>query len=146
MPDKKITDLTAVSSLAGTEAFPLVQGAATKKAVTKDVAKLGYQDIVTDATTARTLSLVDIGAWLRFTSASAVALTIPTNASVAFPIGTTLNGIQAGAGQITIGGAGVTINKPSDYNAKTRRQYAPWCLVKVATDTWDLIGDLEAVE
>lgn len=146
MADVKISALTSASQLAGTESLPVVQSSATKQATVKDIAKFGYQDIITDATAARTLSLADIGAWLRFTSASAVALTIPTNATVAFPIGTTLNGVQAGAGQITIGGAGVTINKPSDYNAKTRRQYAPWCLVKVDTDTWDLIGDLEAVE
>ena len=145
MADKRISELTAPGALTGAEVFPLVQAGATYKGTTKDVAKFGYQDIVTDATVARTLALTDRGAYIRFTGTAAIALTVPTNATVAFAIGETLNGIQAAAGQITIAGAsGVTINKPSDYLAKTRVAGSPWCLIKVAADAWDLIGDLEA--
>lgn len=144
MADTKVSALTAASALDGSEVLPLVQSTVTKKVIAKDIAKFGYQDIVTDATAARTLALADRGAYIRFTSASAVALTVPTNATVAFGIGEVLNGIQAAAGQVSItGSGGVTINKPTDYNAKTRAQGAAFCLVKVATDTWDLVGDLE---
>ena len=144
MADKKISELTVANAVDGSEQFPLVQAAATKKATIKDVVKFGYQDIITDATTTRTLSFADRGCYLRFTSGSAITATVPLNSSVAFAIGETINGIQAGSGQISIVGAGgVTINKPTDYNAKTRAQGAPFCLVKVAADVWDLIGDME---
>lgn len=144
MADKKISELTVANAVDGTEIFPVVQAAATKKATIKDVVKFGYQDIITDATTARTLSFADRGCLLRFTSESAVTVTVPLNSSVAFLVGETINGIQASTGQVAIVGAGgVTINKPTDYNAKTRAQGAPWCLIKVAADVWDLIGDME---
>lgn len=147
MADKKISELTAIpAALAGDEVFPVVQGAVTYKGTIKDVSKFGYQSIVTDSTTARTLALADRGVWIRFTNATGIALTVPLNSAVAFEIGEIFNGIQAADGQITIAGSGgVTINAPSGYNAKTRAQGSPYCLIKVATDTWDLIGDLEAV-
>ena len=74
-------------------------------------------------------------------NASAQTYSIPTNASVAFPIGTQLNLIQIGAGQVTVAGAsGVTINGTG---TKTRAQWSAASLVKTDTDTWTLIGDIE---
>jgi len=143
MADVKISALTAsAAAVAGTEVVPAVQSGVTKKMPIKDIAKVGYQDILTESGTTKSLVLTDLGAWIRFTSATAVTLTVPTNASVAFPIGTTLNGLQAAAGQITVAGT-PTVNKPTGYNAKTRAQGSAWSLIKVATDTWDLVGDLE---
>lgn len=146
MADKKVTDLVAATTpIDGTELLPIVQGAASKKVATKEIAKFGYQDIVTETNAARTLSNSDVGAWVRFISDSAITLTVPPNSSVAFVIGTSINGIQAGAGQISVAaGAGVTINKPAGYNAKTRAQGSAFCLIKVSTDSWDIVGDLEA--
>lgn len=92
--------------------------------------------IITDATTARTLGLTDADAYIRFTSASPVTLTVPTNAVAAFPIGTQIHFVQAGAGAVTVGGAGVTING----ELVTNGAFAAATLIKVATDTWDLIG------
>ena len=40
----------------------------------------------------------------------AVTVTVPTNATTAFEIGTEIHGMQAGAGLVTIAGAGVTFN------------------------------------
>lgn len=146
MADKRISELTSVGTMTGTETMPMVQGSTTVKGIARDVAKIGYQVVTTDASGARTLGLTDRGAWLRFTHATASVLTIPTNASVAFAIGEVFNGIQGAAGKITFTPAsGVTINVPSEYKSNTRAQGAPFCLIKVATDTWDLIGDLEAV-
>ena len=142
MADTKVSALTAAGALDGTEVVPAVQSTVTKKVTVKDIAKFGYQDILTDATTAKTLALSDLGAWIRFTSDSAITLTVPTNATVAFPIGTSINGVQAATGQISFAGT-PTINKPTDYNAKTRAQGAAFCLIKVAIDTWDLFGDME---
>lgn len=146
MADKKISELAVnPAPLTGDEVMPGVQSTSTYKFAVKDVAKFGYQSILTDSTSAKTLALTDRGSWMRFTNATSMALTVPLNSAVAFAIGESLNGIQAAAGQVTItGSGGVTVNVPTGYLAKTRAQGAPFCLVKVATDTWDLIGDLEA--
>ena len=143
MADVKISALTDAGAMAGDEVLPIVQSTATKKAKARDVAKIGYQDIQTVSAATKTLALTDRGSWMRFTVAN--TLTVPTNASVAFVIGEVLNGIQAGSGQVAISAeSGVTINKPSGYNAKTRAQGSAFCLVKVAVNEWDLVGDLEA--
>ena len=140
---KKITELPAATTpLAGTEQIEIVQGGASKNV---SVSHLGVGAVVTDATTARTLALGDYNAWIRFTSASAVTLTIPLNATVAWGINRAVEGVQAAAGQVTFTAAGgVTLNVPTGYNAKTRAQGSSWGLIKVATDAWDLVGDLEA--
>lgn len=85
----------------------------------------------------------DAGRVVRFTSASSVSATVPQNSSVAYPLGSTLFARQVGAGQVTFGGAGVTINIPSGSTAKLRAQGSSASLHKVGTDTWDLTGDLE---
>jgi hypothetical protein len=69
-------------------------------------------------------------------------LTIPTDASVAFPIGTQISILQTGASQVTVGGAGVTINGTP--GLKLRAQWSGATLVKRATDTWVALGDLSA--
>lgn len=100
--------------------------------------------IVTESTTARTFGLADVGAYVRTTNGSAINLTVPPNSTTAFPIGSLITGIQASAGQVTfVQGSGVTINKPASRNRKTAEQYSTWALKKVATDEWDLCGDLE---
>lgn len=73
--------------------------------------------------------------------AGANTFMVPTNASVAFPIGTTLSVIQKNTGQVTLTPAGgVTINTPSSWT--TRAQWSTVSVVKIATDTWVAGGDL----
>lgn len=74
---------------------------------------------------------------------SANTLTVPTNASVAFPVGTKITIIQYGAGQTTIGGAGVTFRSRSSW-LKISAQYGRVQLIKVGTDEWYVLGDLAA--
>jgi hypothetical protein len=80
-------------------------------------------------------------------NASAQTYSIPTNASVAFPIGAQINIIQIGAGQVTINAvtSGTTTVLSSGATAaspKLRTQYSAATLVKVATDAWYVIGDV----
>lgn len=90
------------------------------------------------------LVLADAGSVIRMNVASANDLTVPTNASVAFPVGTIINVRQAGAGQTTlVASGGVTINSPA--TLKLTGQHSSASLLKVAADEWDLTGDLEAV-
>jgi hypothetical protein len=80
-------------------------------------------------------------------NASAQTYSIPTNASVAFPIGAQINIIQIGAGQVTInavtsGTTTVLSNAGTPAAPKLRAQYSSATLVKVGTDTWYVIGDI----
>ena len=76
-------------------------------------------------------------------SASAVTLTVPLNATIAYPVGTSIDVLQTGAGQITVAGAaGVTVNATP--GLKLRTQWSGATLFKRATDTWVLYGDLSA--
>jgi hypothetical protein len=145
MANKRVSELTSAAAMTGDEVLPVVQSALSYKATVKEIVKYGYQSILTDSASTKTLALTDRGQWIRFTNATSAALTVPLNSVVAFGIGEVLNFIQANTGQVTItGSGGVTINKPSGYNAKTRAQGAPFALIKIATDSWDLVGDLEA--
>ena len=93
--------------------------------------------------TTYTLVSADRGKLVSLANASSITLTIPTNATTAFPTGTRIDIIQTGAGQVTVGGAGVTINSKSS-NKKLSAQGSAASLVKFATDTWWLVGDLSA--
>lgn len=93
-----------------------------------------------------TLVLADAGKYVEMNNASSNTLTVPLNASVAFPIGTEITIIQTGAGTTTISPAGgVTINYYSPTTAATRTIKARWgaaSLIKRGTNTWVLIGNL----
>jgi len=101
-----------------------------------------FTDTVTNAQTAAyTLALADNGKMVEMNVASGNALTVPTNANVAFPVGTTMTILQTGAGQTTLTPqAGVTINATP--GLKLRAQWSSATLIKRATDTWIALGDL----
>lgn len=82
-------------------------------------------------------------AFLTMTNAAASTLTVPPNSSVAFPVGSVIEGAQLGAGQVTLTpGAGVTVNGTP--GLKVAAQYGTFGLLKVATDTWLAYGRLSA--
>ena len=86
----------------------------------------------------------DSGQLVTLANASAITLTVPTNASVPFAIGTQITITQAGAGQVTVAGAvGVTVNA-ADTFLKLRTQWSSGTLIKTNTNSWILIGDTSA--
>lgn len=90
-----------------------------------------------------TLAFSDANGQVEISSASATTLTVPTNATVPFPIGTAIIVVQTGAGQVTVAGAGgVTVNATP--GLKLFGQWSVAVLVKRATDGWLLAGDLSA--
>jgi hypothetical protein len=85
--------------------------------------------------TTYTLVLTDAGKTLTLNNASAVTVTVPANASVAYENGTTICIVNKGAGAVTLtAAAGVTINS----NATVSQNRAAW-LCKLDTNTWVLI-------
>lgn len=98
-----------------------------------------------DSTTAFTPDITHANSVIRMNNGSASVFNVPTNASVAYPTGTTLGVRQVGAGQVTVTPAGgVTINKPVSLTYKAREQGSSLMLHKVGTDEWDITGDLAA--
>jgi len=87
--------------------------------------------------TTYTLALTDNLKTVSLSNASAVAVTIPTNASVAFTADETrIDVVNIGAGEVTVSGdTGVTINGVSA-GSFTLAQYAGASLLKIATNTW----------
>jgi hypothetical protein len=93
--------------------------------------------------TTYTLVLTDAHDLVTLNNASAITLTIPTNASVAFTIGDQVNILQLGAGQVTVGGAGVTIRSQGS-KLKLNGQYSAATCIKIGTDEWVLVGNTAA--
>jgi hypothetical protein len=107
---------------------------------------LATSQIALNAVTATSYTAVigDDGDLVTLDNAAAIVFTIPPNSAVAFGIGTQLNIMQLGAGQVTItAGAGVTL-RSAGTKVKTAAQYAVATCVKIATDTWVLVGNLAA--
>ncbi len=111
-------------------------------------AAAGIASFVTDATTARTLTTAaDEGKTLQFTSASATVLTV--DASSDFTVGSRVDIIADGAGELTVTADGATI-KAAETSTTTGSftigaQYSAATLLCVATDEYRLIGNITAV-
>jgi hypothetical protein len=95
--------------------------------------------INTQTGTTYTLVLSDAGKLIDMSNAGAIALTIPANATVAFPVGTIITVLQAGAGQVTVGITTDTLNGRN--GLKTAGQWAVITLIKRTSTTWVLSGD-----
>lgn len=107
--------------------------------------KQGVPSITTinQQTASYTTALADRDKLVEVGSASAATVTIPTDASVAYPVGTSIDILQTGTGQITIAGAaGVTVNATP--GLKLRAQWSSATLFKRAENTWVVFGDLTA--
>ena len=94
--------------------------------------------------TTYTAVLTDDGKLVTLDNASAITFTVPLNSSVAFGIGTQINLMQLGAGQVTISPTGGVTIRSSGSKLKLYGQYAVGTLVKIATDTWVAVGNLAA--
>jgi hypothetical protein len=76
--------------------------------------------------------------------ATAVAFKIPTNASVAFPVGTAITVLNKGAGVCTISavtpGTTTVLSAGATAASPTLAQYKTAVCIKTATDAWYIAG------
>lgn len=76
--------------------------------------------------------------------ATAIAFNIPTNASVAFPIGTVITVLNIGAGLCTIkavtSGTTTVLSSGAVAAQPTLAQYKSAACIKTGTDTWYVVG------
>jgi hypothetical protein len=95
----------------------------------------------TDSYTLSSLSERD--SMIEFSGQSGMTVTIPSDSSLNFPVGTSLDVLQTASGQVTIAGAqGVTV--AATPGLKLRTQWSSATLVKRAANTWVVMGDLTA--
>jgi len=78
--------------------------------------------------------------------ATAVAFKIPTNASVAFPVGTAITVLNKGAGLCTISavtpGTTTVLSAGATAASPTLAQYKTAVCIKTATDVWYVAGGI----
>ena len=145
MADIKISQITAKSSnLASTDEFAIAESDGSGGFVSKKINGAQLKDSTINAQTITTYNLVltDAHKTVTLTNGSSIDARIPTNAGTAFPIGTRIELIQGGAGQVTVAPTGgVTLNSIGG-KTKLAAQYAQGTILKVATDTWYLFGDI----
>jgi hypothetical protein len=75
-------------------------------------------------------------------NAGASTMTIPTNASVAFPVGTVITVLNKGVGLVSISGAvGVTILSAGTVAAiPTLAQYKSCAIMQTSANNWYVVG------
>ena len=78
--------------------------------------------------------------------ATAVAFKLPTNASVAFPVGTAITVLNKGAGTCTISavtpGTTTVLSAGAVAASPTMAQYKTAVCIKTATDVWYVAGSV----
>jgi hypothetical protein len=148
--DLKLASATAASTYAPI-ASPTFTGTVTVAAAgvaftdgTQTREGVPSRTTISQKTASYTLAaLTERDSMIEMNSASATTLTVPTNATVAWPIGTSIDILRVGAGAVDVAAAsGVTINATP--GLKLRAQWSSATLIKRATDTWVLVGDLSA--
>lgn len=87
--------------------------------------------------------LTDANKMITMTNAADNTVTIPANASVAFPIGTRLNFMQTGAGQTTIAITTDTLSTNDNLTLKLNGLNAVATAIKISATVWILFGNLE---
>jgi hypothetical protein len=89
-----------------------------------------------------TLVLSDAGKQIYSTNSAPQTITIPTNASVAFPIGTIITFFNMGSGTITLSNTGVSIFPIGSLTSLSNPRIAsgvPMQIVKTATNAWNIL-------
>jgi hypothetical protein len=135
-------DALAVGALEATTVTPssgvvFTDGTQTKEGV------VSRTPIIAKTASYTLSALTERDSLIEVASSSATTITIPTNSSVAYPIGTSIDVLQTSTGQVTIAGAGgVTVNATP--GLKLRTQWSGATLFKRAENTWVVYGDLSA--
>ena len=94
-----------------------------------------------------TLEITDLTKTIVTTATSGdVTITVPTNSSVNFPLGSTITLFQSAAGRIVISPAvGVTLKSLGDFASfKNRFSFSFITLYQYAANSWVVVGDLTA--
>ncbi len=113
------------------------------KEISNYVSEFNTVEVSDIITTNYTLTLSDSNKLIDVASSSSVTLTIPTNSTEEFDIGTQIIIVRGGTGSVGVtSSVGVTINSSQGY-LHLNYQYSVATLVKKSTDVWYIFGDLK---
>ena len=93
-------------------------------------------------TSSYTLVLGDASKIIEMDALGANTVTVPTNASVAFPIGTEITVMQLGAGNTTLVAASGVTFRSIEFSTRIADQYTGATLIKRGTNEWYIIGNI----
>lgn len=99
----------------------------------------------TSSSTTYSLGLTDNGKLVTFTSSSSVAVTISPDSTTNFAVGAMVHLQRTGTGSVAIqAGSGVTITSGAATASQPslRARYSAATCIKVAADSWTVIGDI----
>lgn len=93
--------------------------------------------------TTYTLALTDAAKLVTLTNASAITLSVNTDAAINFAIGTQIMLYQGGAGQVTVAATtpGTTSIRAQGSKTKLNGQYSVGVLMKLAANEWVFFGN-----
>ena len=87
--------------------------------------------------------IADAGVMVTLSNASAITVTLPSNATVGYTVGAEVDFLWLGVGQPSfVAGSGATVNGTP--GLKLRARYSACTAKKVATNDWVILGDLAA--
>jgi hypothetical protein len=135
--DLKVNGTAVISSTAG--GFIFTDGTQTLEGVPSRTPIIQKTASYTLSSLTERDDLIEMG------SASPITLSIPTDATLNYPIGTSIDILQTGAGQVTIAAVTpgtTTVNATP--GLKLRTQWSSCTLFKRAANTWIVMGDLSA--
>jgi hypothetical protein len=133
---------TAAQGTTADAALPKAGGAMTG-AITGNQEITGRRPIVSDTNTTINLTLgTHEGVFLYSDNASAVTVNVPTNASQAFPVGTEIDIIQAGAGTVgLVPASGVNLNG-ANTSIPITAQWGAVTIKQIVADNWIVVGKI----
>jgi hypothetical protein len=104
--------------------------------------EIGYRNMPQVSAGNVTLALADNGKHYYSTSGAPTTITVPTNANVAFPVGSVITVVNQGTGNITVdkGDANVYLGGNATSASRTITTYGVATLLKVDTDSWFING------
>lgn len=106
---------------------------------------INYKNVeIDEKVSSYTIALDDVDKLIKMNSSSNLTVTIPPESSANFPVGSRLEILRAGTGEVTfVPGASVDIRSKLN-NTKISTQFSGAMLTKIGTNEWHLIGDLKA--
>jgi len=128
------------STHTGTQTASTISDFSTAADARVDVSRGLYVGVNAQTGTTYAPVLTDRGKLVTLSNASAITVTLPSDATAAFATGTQIDFAVIGAGMATFVGSSSTVNgTPS---LVTRAQYSAVTAIKTAANTWLLVGDL----
>jgi hypothetical protein len=130
----EFAELTGAVTTSGGTATTITNGAVTSE-------KLGPTEVTTVRTgTPITLALLDANKMIRVSSGR---VDLPSNTSLAYPVGANLHFMATTSTRITIAaGSGATVNSSIGATIATRAQWSVATAIKIDTDAWIVFGDV----